>query len=58
VVAACSDGQIVRRIPVGRWSLTIRQLNARGHDLGVDDQLVNDVVVSEDILYTVSDPST
>jgi hypothetical protein len=50
VVALCSRGEIVRGRPVGRWSLVVHQLDARGAQINVPDKSVEDVVIEEDAL--------
>jgi hypothetical protein len=53
IVAVCSDGEIVRKRPVGRWNLVVHQVDARGVAINVPDQSVSDVVISEDTVTDV-----
>lgn len=46
VVALCSRGEIVRELPVGRWTLTVTQLDVRGAD--IDLQTLPEFAIEED----------
>jgi hypothetical protein len=49
IVAVCSAGEIVRKLPIGRWSLIVHQLDARGVVI-IADQPVPEFDIGEDAL--------